>query len=51
MKINSSLDYVPVAFSELTSNDEFWKGCYRLKLIRKIDVTYKKNFTYSRNAV
>lgn len=27
MKINSNLGYRPVTFSELTDDDEFWKGC------------------------
>lgn len=27
MKINSKLGYKPVTFSELTDDDEFWKGC------------------------
>jgi hypothetical protein len=27
MKINSGLGYQPVTFSELTNDDEFWKGC------------------------
>lgn len=27
MKINSSLGYKPVTYSELTKDDEFWKGC------------------------
>ncbi|MCF8224669.1 MAG: GNAT family N-acetyltransferase [Bacteroidales bacterium] len=27
MKINSSLGYYPVTFSELTDDEEFWKGC------------------------
>ncbi|MEO0339832.1 MAG: GNAT family N-acetyltransferase [Bacteroidota bacterium] len=27
MKINSSLGYVPVTFSELTQDDAFWEGC------------------------
>ena len=27
MKINSDLGYRPVTFSELTTDDEFWKGC------------------------
>lgn len=27
MKINSELGYVPVTYSELTDDDEFWKGC------------------------
>lgn len=27
MKINSDLGYEPVTFSELTGDDQFWKGC------------------------
>jgi hypothetical protein len=27
MKINSELGYRPVTFSELTDDDDFWKGC------------------------
>ena len=27
MKINTELGYVPVTFSELTDDPEFWKGC------------------------
>jgi len=27
MKINSGLGYYPVTFSELTDDDQFWKGC------------------------
>ncbi len=27
MKINSELGYVPVTFSELTTDESFWKGC------------------------
>lgn len=27
MKINSDLGYEPVTFSELTKDEEFWKGC------------------------
>lgn len=27
MKINSELGYKPVTFSELTTDDSFWKGC------------------------
>jgi len=27
MKINSALGYKPVTFSELTDDEEFWKGC------------------------
>ncbi len=31
MKINSSLGYVPVTFSELTKDEQFWKGCETCK--------------------
>jgi hypothetical protein len=31
MKINSSLGYVPVTFSELTTDSQFWKGCESCK--------------------
>ncbi len=27
MKLNSQLGYVPVTFSELTDDEEFWRGC------------------------
>lgn len=27
MKINSELGYYPVSYSDLTDDDEFWKGC------------------------
>ena len=27
MKLNSRMGYVPVTFSELTEDEEFWKGC------------------------
>lgn len=27
MKLNSKLGYVPVTFSELTNDEEYWKGC------------------------
>ena len=27
MKINSELGYEPVTYSELTDDEEFWKGC------------------------
>lgn len=27
MKLNSRLGYKPVTFSELTEDEEFWKGC------------------------
>lgn len=28
MKLNTRLGYKPVTFSELTQDDEFWKGCH-----------------------
>ena len=31
MKINTELGYKPVTFSELTSSDDFWKGCKSCK--------------------
>ena len=31
MKINSGLGYKPVTFSELTQDEEFWKGCMSCK--------------------
>jgi GNAT superfamily N-acetyltransferase len=31
MKINSSLGYKPVTFSELTQDENFWKGCLSCK--------------------
>lgn len=31
MKINSDLGYKPVTFSELTTDDAFWKGCLGCK--------------------
>jgi hypothetical protein len=31
MKINSSLGYQPVTFSELTQEDAFWNGCKSCK--------------------
>lgn len=27
MKLNSRMGYIPVTFSELTTDEEFWKGC------------------------
>ncbi len=27
MKLNSNLGYIPVTFSELTDDEEYWKGC------------------------
>ncbi len=31
MKINTELGYKPVTFSELTTSDDFWKGCKSCK--------------------
>ncbi len=31
MKINSELGYKPVTFSELTTDETFWKGCESCK--------------------
>ncbi len=31
MKLNSRMGYKPVTFSELTEDDEFWKGCQGCK--------------------
>ena len=31
MDINSNLGYRPVSFSQLTTDDEFWKGCSSCK--------------------
>jgi hypothetical protein len=31
MKINSDLGYEPVTFSELTTSEDFWKGCKSCK--------------------
>lgn len=31
MKLNSRMGYKPVTFSELTDDDEFWKGCQGCK--------------------
>ena len=31
MKINAELGYQPVTFSELTDDEQFWKGCQTCK--------------------
>jgi hypothetical protein len=31
MKLNTELGYKPVTFSELTTSDDFWKGCKSCK--------------------
>lgn len=41
MKINSELGYVPVTYSELTSDEKFWDGC---KSCVNHDILTSKNF-------
>ena len=43
MKINSSLGYKPVTFSELTDDDEFWKGCHSCAYY---DILFRTNRTH-----
>lgn len=40
MKINSKLGYKPVTFSEITSDEEFWKGCQGC---RNFDILERNN--------
>ena len=40
MKINSQLGYKPVTYSELTQDDEFWKGC---ESCRNHDILMRNN--------
>lgn len=40
MKINSHMGYRPVTFSELTDDDEFWKGC---EGCRNYDILQRNN--------
>jgi arginine repressor len=42
MKINTELGYVPVTFSELTDDPEFWKGCENCV---NFDVLQRNNYT------
>lgn len=41
MKMNSSLGYVPVTFSELTDDEEFWNGC---KGCRNYDILQRNSY-------
>jgi hypothetical protein len=41
MKINSSLGYVPVTFSELTDDEEFWSGC---RGCRNFDILQRNSY-------
>jgi hypothetical protein len=43
MKINSALGYKPVTFSELTDDEEFWKGCQTCSYY---DVLFRTNRMY-----
>jgi hypothetical protein len=43
MKINSALGYKPVTFSELTDDDEFWKGCQSCSYY---DILFRTNRTH-----
>ena len=42
MKINYSLGYKPVTFSELTDDEEFWKGCQTCKNYDVLNRTNKE---------
>lgn len=43
MKINSELGYIPVTFSELTDDEEFWKGCQSCVNYQILQSKDKKN--------
>lgn len=43
MKINSALGYKPVTFSELTDDDQFWKGCQSCSYY---DILFRTNRTH-----
>ena len=43
MKINSALGYKPVTFSELTDDEEFWKGCHSCAYY---DILFRTNRTH-----
>lgn len=43
MKINSSLGYKPVTYSELTTDDEFWKGCQSCVNFEILTLKNRKN--------
>lgn len=43
MKINSALGYKPVTLSELTDDDEFWKGCHSCAYY---DILFRTNRTH-----
>lgn len=41
MKMNSELGFKPVTYSELTDDEEFWKGC---QTCRNYDILVRNNF-------
>lgn len=43
MKINSSLGYKPVTYSELTTDEEFWKGCQSCVNYEILTLKQRKN--------
>ena len=43
MKINSAIGYKPVTFSELTDDDQFWKGCQSCAYY---DILFRTNRTH-----
>lgn len=43
MKINSSLGFVPVTFTELTSDQAFWKGCESCQYFDVLERSGNKN--------
>jgi hypothetical protein len=43
MKINSAIGYKPVTFSELTNDDQFWKGCQSCAYY---DILFRTNRTH-----
>ena len=51
MKINYELGYKPVTFSELTDDNEFWKGCSTCKNYDVLKQNQKRNVPLHRNAL
>lgn len=43
MKINSELGFIPVTFTELTSDPEFWKGCESCQYFDVLERSGNKN--------
>ncbi len=41
MKMNTELGFKPVTFSELTDDEEFWKGCQGC---RNFDILQRNNY-------